>query len=274
VRWAAVNSGHQELSLSRQCQLLGLNRTSYYTEAAEESPFNIMMMNLIDQEYTAHPFYGSRRMTAWLHQCGHRVNRKRVQRLMRTMGLEAIYPKPNLSKGNSGHKKYPYLLREVNASFPNHVWSTDITYIRLAGGFAYCMAIVDWYSRYLIAWKVSNTIDSRFCLEALDEALTKSRPEIFNTDQGVQFTSAAFTSRLEKASIRISMDGRGRALDNIFVERVWRSLKYEDIYLRDYESVKEAREGIDRYFCFYNNARPHQSLGYRCPREVYLSKVG
>lgn len=229
-------------------------------------------MNLIDQEYTAHPFYGSRRMTAWLCVQGHLVNRKRVQRLMQFMGLEAIYPKMNLSKADTGHKKYPYLLREIEASFPGHVWSTDITYIRLSGGFAYCTAIIDWYSRYVVSWRVSNTLDNVFCLEALEEALERGKPEIFNTAKGVQFTSNAFTSILERYSIKISMDGKGRALDNVFVERLWRALKYEDIYLKDYLSVKEARQGIDKYFCFYNNERLHQSLGYRCPREVFFNK--
>lgn len=258
------------LSLSHQCRLLGLNRSSYYLEGAQETPYNIELMNLIDQKHTEHPFYGSRRITVWLYDRGYRVNRKRVQRLMQIMGIETIYPKPNLSKPDSGHKKYPYLLKEVEIVAPNHVWSTDITYIKLITGFAYCTAIIDWYSRYVIAWRVSNTIDTSFCLEALEEALRCGKPEIFNTDQGVQFTSIAFTSLLEKAGIKISMDGRGRALDNIFVERLWRSLKYENIYLSDYRSVKEAKKGIENYFSFYNNERPHQSLGYRLPRDVYL----
>ena len=224
----------------------------------------------MDREYTAHPFYGSRRMTAWLCAQGYPVNRKRIQRLMQLMGLEAIYPKPNLSKADAEHKKYPYLLRDLEINFPGHVWSTDITYIRLDGGFAYCTAIIDWYSRYVLSWKVSNTLDTGFCLEALEEALEVGKPEIFNTDQGVQYTSSAFTGVLERAGIRISMDGKGRALDNIFVERLWRSLKYEDIYLKDYSSVKEVRQGIDKYFSFYNNERLHQSLDYRCPRDVFL----
>lgn len=237
---------------------------------AEETTYNLKLMNLIDQQYTACPFYGSRRMTAWLYASGYEVNRKRVQRLMQAMGLEAIYPKPNLSRANLGHKKYPYLLRDVKMEFPDHAWSADITYIRLAGGFAYCMAILDWFSRYIITWRVSNTIDTGFCLEALEEALERKKPLIFNTDQGVQFTSTAFTGILEREGVAISMDGRGRALDNIFVERLWRSLKYEDIYLKDYRSVKEARKGIESYFSFYNNERLHQSLEYRSPREVYF----
>jgi putative transposase len=269
-----VDPNHQELSLSHQCRLLGINRSSYYLQPTEETVYNTVLMNLIDQEFTAHPFYGSRRMAAWLSGKGYPVNRKHVQRLMQKMNLEAIYPKPNLSKADAGHKKYPYLLRDVEIAFPDHVWSTDITYIRLAGGFAYCTAILDWYSRYILAWRVSNTIDTGFCLEALEEALERSKPIIFNMDQGAQFTSIAFIGMLENASIKISMDGRGRALDNIFVERLWRSLKYEDIYLKDYESVKEARSGIARYFLFYNNERLHQALQYRCPRDVYFKDRG
>ena len=186
--------------------------------------------------------------------------------------VEAIYPKPNFSKGNADHKKYPYLLKNLDITAPGQVWSTDITYIKLSGGFAYCTAVIDWYSRYVISWRVSNTLDADFCLEALEEALEIGRPEIFNTDQGVQYTSHAFTSTLEKASIKISMDGKGRALDNIFGERLWRSLKYEDIYLKDYQSVKKARQGIERYFFFYNNERPHQSLDCRCPKEVHFTQ--
>lgn len=228
------------------------------------------LMNLIDREHTAHPFYGSRRIKSWLNINGHEVNRKRIQRLMQKMGLETIYPKQNLSRANPGHKKHPYLLRDFVVNRPNQVWSTDITYIKLNGGFAYCTAIIDWYSRYVITWRVSNTLDTRFCIEALEKALESGRPEIFNTDQGVQYTSIVFTSILENCGIKISMDGRGRALDNIFVERLWRSLKYENIYLQDYGSVKEARSGIKDYFIFYNNERPHQSLNYRRPNEVHF----
>ena len=209
-------------------------------------------------------------MQAWLNIIGHRVNRKRVQRLMRTMGLEVIYPQKNLSKANHDHKKYPYLLKDLPVIRSNQVWSTDITYIRLNGGFAYCTAVIDWYSRYVIAWRVSNTLDTSFCLDVLKESLKRGKPEIFNTDQGVQYTSAAFTSLLEKNGIKISMDGRGRALDNIFIERLWRSLKYEDIYLKDYRTVKEARSGIRDYFLFYNNERPHQSLDYQRPIQVHF----
>lgn len=271
-RWAIVDPDDRSLSFAQQCRLLRLNRSSYYLEPAQETAYNLKLMHLIDQEYTAHPFYGSRRMTALLRAQQYSVNRKRVQRLMQVMGLEAIYPKLKFSKADARHKKYPYLLRGLEVSFPGHVWSTDITYIRLNSGFAYCTAILDWYSRYVISWRVSNTIDNSFCLEALEEALETGKPEIFNTDQGAQFTSIAFTDMLERFSIKISMDGKGRALDNIFVERLWRSLKYEDIYIKDYLSVKEAREGISKYFAFYNNERPHQSLGYRCPRDVFLNK--
>lgn len=271
ARWAFADHNNPKISLAWQCRLLELNRSSYYLKPAKESAYNLELMHLIDKEYTDHPFYGTRRMAAKLCTLGYIVNRKRVSRLMQKMGLEAIYPKPNLSRPNVRHKKYPYLLKDVKAGFPGHVWSTDITYIKLYGGFAYCIAVIDWYSRYIVSWRVSNTLDNSFCLEALEDALEKGKPEIFNTDQGVQFTSAAFLDVLERAAIKISMDGKGRALDNIFVERLWRSLKYEDIYLKDYPSVKEARKGIGRYFDFYNNERLHQSLGYRCPREVFYT---
>jgi putative transposase len=228
-------------------------------------------MKLIDQEHTAHPFYGSRRMTAWLCTMGHAVNRKRVQRLMQVMGIETIYPKRNLSHSDPRHKKYPYLLKDLEVKSPDHVWSTDITFIRLSEGFAYCTAVIDWYSRYVISWRISNTLDTSFCLETLEDALKIGKPEIFNTDQGVQYTSIAFTEILEKAGIKISMDGRGRALDNIFVERLWRSLKYEDIYLNDYGSMKEVRDGVKSYFNFYNNERPHQSLNYCTPKDIYFN---
>lgn len=226
-------------------------------------------MRLIDQEYTAHPFYGSRRMTAWLQGQGHAVNRKRVQRLMRLMGLEAIYPKPRLSAAGRGHRVYPYLLRDVAIARPDQVWSTDITYVPLAKGFMYLAAIIDWFSRYVIAWQLSNTLDGSFCLDMLEEALGKGQPEVFNTDQGVQFTAQAWTGRLEGAGVAVSMDGRGRCLDNVFVERLWRSVKYEDIYPHGYEGVSALRHGLTRYFAFYNEERLHQSLDYRTPAVVY-----
>lgn len=229
-------------------------------------------MRLIDEQYTARPFYGSRRMTAWLRCEGYAINRKRVRRLMQLMALEAIYPKPKTSQPHPEHKVYPYLLRDVEITRPNQVWSTDITYIRLPGGFMYLVAIMDWFSRYVLTWELSNTLDLSFCLSALERALTKGMPEIFNSDQGVQFTSLPFTERLEAAGIKISMDGRGRALDNIFVERLWRSLKYEDVYLKEYTEVVELMHGINSWFVFYNTERPHQALGYRTPEAAHFAK--
>jgi putative transposase len=230
-------------------------------------------MQLIDRQYTAYPFYGSRRMTAWLQSVGQAVNRKRVQRLMRLMGLEAIYPKPKLSVAAAGHKIFPYLLRGVSVARPDQVWSTDITYVPLAAGFMYLAAVIDWFSRYVLAWRLSNTLDGSFCLELLDEALGRGRPEVFNTDQGVQFTATAFTDRLQAAGVQVSMDGKGRCLDNVFVERLWRTLKYEDIYLRGYETVPELIRGLQRYFPFYNQERLHQALDYQTPGAVYQGAV-
>jgi putative transposase len=226
-------------------------------------------MGLIDRQYTAHPFYGSRRMTVWLGQRGEEVNRKRVQRLMRLMGLEAIYPRPRLSAPGQGHRIYPYLLRGVKIERRDQVWSTDITYVAMASGFMYLTAVIDWYSRYVLAWGVSNTLDGSSSLGVLEEALGGGRPEIFNTDQGVQFTASAFTGRLEAAGVAVSMDGRGRALDNVFVERLWRSVKHEDIYIWCYDTVPELRRGLGRYFKFYNEERPHQSLEYQTPATIY-----
>jgi putative transposase len=257
------------LSVRRQCELLGLSRSSLYYGPAPETAEDLRLMRLIDEQYTACPFYGSRRMTAWLVEHGEGVNRKRVQRLMRVMGLEAIYPKPRLSLAGKGHRIYPYLLRGVKVGRPDQVWSADITYVPMASGFMYLAAVIDWFSRYVIAWKLSNTLDGSFCLEMLEAALKGGRPEIFNTDQGVQFTATAFSEELEAAGVAVSMDGRGRALDNVFVERLWRSVKYEDIYLRCYEAVPELSSGLGRYFAFYNDERLHQSLGYRTPVAVY-----
>jgi putative transposase len=264
-----IDTGHPDLSVRRQCELLGLSRSGLYYEPAPETTENLRLMRLIDEQYTACPFYGSRRMTAWLVERGEEVNRKRVQRLMRQMGLEAIYPKPRPSTAGRGHKVYPYLLRGVRVERPNQVWSTDITYVPMTSGFMYLAAVIDWYSRYVIAWRLSNTLDGSFCLEMLEDALRGGRPEVFNTDQGVQFTAEAFTGRLERAGVAVSMDGRGRALDNVFVERLWRTVKYEDIYLRGYEAVPELHRGLARYFAFYNDERLHQSLGYRTPAAVY-----
>jgi len=229
------------------------------------------LMNLIDEQYTKTPFYGSPRLTAWLNRQGHPVNIKRVKRLMGIMGITAIYPGPNLSKRNKAHAVYPYLLKGVDINRVNQVWSTDITYIRLRKGFVYLVAIIDWHSRYVLSWELSNTLDADFCVEALKRALEQyGDPEIFNTDQGSQFTSKAFTDVLLGHGISISMDGKGRALDNIFVERLWRSVKQERIYLYNYETVPETFEGLAEYFWFYNNERPHQSLNYQTPAEVYL----
>ena len=260
------------MSVRRQCDVLGLSRSSYYYEPGAETKENLALMAAIDQEYTAHPFLGSRRMAKFLESEGQAVNRKRVQRLMRLMGLEAVYPKPRLSAGGTGHKVYPYLLRNVAIDRVDQVWSTDITYVPMPTGFMYLTAVIDWYSRYVISWRLSNTLDVDFCLEALDEALSCGCPEVFNTDQGVQFTSAAYTARLEAAGAKVSMDGKGRCLDNVFVERLWRTVKYEEIYLYRHETVPELDAGLSRYFAYYNRERQHQALAYRTPAEVYGSR--
>jgi putative transposase len=252
------------LSLVRQCRAIELARSSWYYQSQGETQANLALMRQIDQQYLETPFYGSRKLADVLG-----VNRKRVQRLMRLMGLEAIYPKRRTTWPGAGHKIYPYLLRNVEILRPDQVWSTDITYIPLHHGFLYLVAVLDWFSRYVLAWRLSNTLDGRFCLEALDEALGRGKPEIFNSDQGAQFTAAAFTGRLESAGVAISMDGRGRALDNVFVERLWRSVKYEEVYLKDYGDGWEAQSSLARYFRFYCERRVHQALGYRTPVEVY-----
>ncbi len=226
-------------------------------------------MKLIDRQYLATPFYGARKIAAWLKSQGHRVNRKRVRRLMRIMGLKAIYRRPRTSQPASGHKIYPYLLSGLKITRSNQVWAADITYIPMARGFLYLVAIIDWYSRYVLSWRLSNTLDAGFCVEALHEALKKGRPEIFNTDQGSQFTSEAFTGLLEQQGIRISMDGKGSYNDNLFIERLWRTVKYEEVYLKAYQDGREARVSIGNYFRFYNTERPHQALGYRTPAEVF-----
>src|SRR5208337_4982350 len=266
---AWVDPGDPVLSVCQQCELVGLSRSSYYYEPATETAANLALMARIDEEYTAHPFLGSRRITSWLQSEGHAVNRKRVQRLMRLMGLEAVYPKPRLSVGGTGHKVYPYLLRNVLIQRADQVWSTDITYIPLPNGFMYLTAVMDWYSRFVLSWRLSNTLDVDFCLEALDEALSRGCPEVFNTDQGVQFTSTSFTSRLEAAGTKISMDGKGRCLDNVFVERLWRTVKYEEIYIWRHETVPALEAGLKKYFRYYNRERRHQSLANRTPGEVY-----
>ncbi len=264
-----VERDMEQISVSRQCDLLGLARSSLYYEPAEETAENLMYMRLIDEQYMRTPFWGSRNMTWWLCSQRHRVNRKRVKRLMRLMGLEAIYPKPKTSKAAKEHRKYPYLLRGLEITRPNQVWSSDITYLPMPKGFMYLVAIMDWYSRYVLSWRLSNTLDSSFCLEALEEALKLGHPEIFNTDQGTQFTSRDFTGCLEQAGIKISMDGRGRAFDNIFIERLWRSLKYEEIYVWNHETVPAITGGVNRYFGFFNTERPHQSLGYQLPVAIW-----
>lgn len=267
-----IDRGHPKLSIRCQCALLGLNRASLYYQPCQESQENLLLMQLIDQQYTCTPFYGSRRMTAWLGEEGYQVNRKRVQKLMGKMGLEAIYPKPRLSVAGPEHKVYPYLLHGAEIHHPNQVWSTDITYVPMQQGFMYLVAVIDWYSRYVLSWELSNTLDVGFCLAALEEALEMGKPDIFNSDQGVQFTSRAFTGRLEEAGVAISMDGRGRVFDNIFVEGLWRSVKYEDIYIKEYRRVPELEVGLDHYFWFYNQERPHQALGYKTPAQVYLGE--
>jgi putative transposase len=229
-------------------------------------------MRLLDEQYMRRPIYGIRQMTNYLHSIGHLVNHKRVQRLMNQMGIQGIYPKRKLSAANPGHKIYPYLLRDMIIMHPNHVWATDITYIRMHPGWLYLVAIMDWYSRYVISWELSNTLDGYFCQEALEKALIKNQPEIFNSDQGSQFTSKDFTERLEKSGIRISMDGRGRAYDNIYVERLWRTVKYEEVYLHDYQTVSEARNQLKDYFQFYNEERFHSSLDNKTPAEIYFGK--
>lgn len=266
-----IEPKHPYLSIRRQCELLGVCRSNYYYTPAIESKINLELMRLMDIEYTQHPFYGSRRMSVILKSKGYEVNRKRVQRLMRLMGLEAIYPKPKTSLKHKEHKIYPYLLRKFLIDRPNQVWSSDITYVPMANGFMYLSAVIDWYSRYVLSWTVSNTLDSEFCLEALDNALKLGKPEIFNSDQGTQFTCNAFTRRLKESNIKISMDGRGRALDNIFIERLWRSVKYEDLYLKNYISGKDLYHGLNNYFSFYNKERPHQSLNYKTPVEIHLN---
>jgi putative transposase len=268
-----VDRRHKQISVRRQCELLGLNRSGLYYEPLGESEQNLALMRLLDEQYTRAPFYGSRKMVEWLKDQGFQVNRKRVSRLMALLEIEAVYPKPKLSRPGEGHKVYPYLLRDVRINRVNQVWSTDITYIRMAQGFVYLIAVMDWFSRYVLSWRLSLTMELNFCLEALKCALRRGRPEIFNSDQGSQFTSEKFTGELAAREIAISMDGRGRCMDNIFIERLWRTLKYEEVYLKDYQSVTEARAGIERYFRFYNQERIHQSLDYRTPAEIWLSRA-
>src|SRR5690348_12600828 len=265
---------HPELSVRRQCGLLGVARSGVYRPPRPANDNNLMLMRRIDELFTAWPFLGSRRLTVLLRAEGYSINRKRVQRLMRRMGISALAPKPKTTKPAPGHKIFPYLLRDVTIDRPNQVWAADITYIPIGRGFLYLVAVIDWASRAVLSWRLSNTMDVSFCVAALEEALARfGKPEVFNTDQGSQFTSAAFTGTLAAAGVKISMDGRGRWMDNVFIERLWRSLKYEDIYLKGYADGREARAGIGAWIAFYNTGRPHQALGNRSPLVVWREGV-
>ena len=269
VKRTFVEPDNKKISVVRQCQLLGINRSTIYYRERAESAEDVELMRLLDAQYTETPFYGYRRMTVYLQNLGYQVNHKRVIRLMRKLGLEAIYPKPNLSKPNKEHLKFPYLLRGVKIEHSNQVWATDITYIRLKGGFIYLLVIMDWHSRFVIDFEVSNSLESTVFVETLKRALEKGKPKIFNSDQGSQFTAIEWLKVLIEKGIQISMDGRGRCFDNIFVERLWRTVKQEEVYLKEYQDVWEAEESLRKYFDFYNYRRPHQSLGYKTPFEIY-----
>lgn len=270
-RKGLIDRNHPKLSINRQCELLQVSKGALYYTPKPLDPYTLALMDLIDEQHTKTPFYGSRRLTAFLNSKGHPVNRKRVQRLMRLMRIEAIYPKTKTTRRNENHKIYPYLLRGVVIDKPDQVWSTDITYIRIGNGFMYLTAVMDWFSRYVLSWRLSNTLENAFCIEALEEALYISTPEIFNTDQGSQFTSLKFLSILHAKKIKISMDSKGRALDNVFVERLWRTIKYEEVYLKDYRTVKEAHRSLKAFIKFYNQERLHQALKYKVPMSVYRS---
>jgi len=266
-----VDRQHPSLSVVGQCTLLGISRSGLYYQPKGISEEDLTLMKLIDRQYLATPFYGARKIAVWLKSQGQRVNRKRARRLMRIMGLKSIYRRPRTSQPAAGHKIYPYLLSDIKITRPNQVWAADITYIPMARGFLYLVAIIDWYSRYVLSWRLSNTLDVGFCVEALEEALKKGRPDIFNTDQGAQFTGEAFTGILKQHGVRISMDGKGSYHDNLFIERLWRSVKYEEVYLKAYQDGRDARIGLGNYFRFYNTERPHQALGYRTPAGVFAS---
>ncbi len=266
-----IEVDNKQISIHRQCELIDLQRSSYYYEPVGESEFNLLIMRQLDKLYTEFPFYGVLKMHHQINAMGYPVNVKRIRRLLRLMGLFAIYQKPNTSIPNPEHRIYPYLLRGLDIVRVNQVWSTDITYIPMAQGFLYLVAIIDWYSRYVISWRISNTMETSFCTEALQEALTKAKPEIFNSDQGSQFTSNQFTNCLLDNKIQISMDGKGRCLDNVFVERLWRSVKYEYVYLHSIHDGKELWHGLDNYFRFYNQNRPHQALNYKTPNQLYIN---
>ena len=268
-RRAIIDRGHHELSVVRQCELLDISRSSAYYSPVQADEYELELMGLVDKQYLLTPFYGSRKMAVWLRGQGHQVNRKRVQRLMRRMGIEAIYRRPRTTMPDSGHKVYPYLLRGLEIDRVNQVWAADITYIPMVHGFMYLVCVMDWHSRYVLSWRLSNTLEADSCVDALEEALSRDLPGVFNTDQGSQFTSEAFTSVLVAHGVRISMDGKGRYTDNILLERLWRTVKYEEVYLKAYSNGREAKAGLDAYFSFYNNQRPHQALGYRTPAEVF-----
>ena len=268
-RRAVVDREHPSLSVVRQCKLLYISRSGLYYQPKGISEEDLTLMKLIDRQYLATPFYGARKIAAWLKSQGRQVNRKRVRRLMRLMGIKAIYRRPRTSTPAPGHKTYPYLLGGMEITRPNQVWAADITYIPMARGFLYLVVIMDWYSRYVLSWRLSNTLDAGFCVDALEEALRKGRPDICNTDQGAQFTSEAFTGLLEQHRIRISMDGKGSYNDNLFIERLWRTVKYEEVYLKAYQDGRDARASLGDYFRFYNTERPHQALGYRTPAKVF-----
>jgi putative transposase len=273
-RRARLDRDHDVLSIRRQCALLGVARSGVYRTSAPANDEDLVLMRRLDELFTTWPFLGSRRIRTMLRAQGHCVNRKRVQRLMREMGIAALGPKPRTTKPAPGHKVYPYLLRDLVIERPNHVWAADITYVPIGRGFLYLVAIIDWASRAVLSWRLSNTMDVRFCVSALEAALARfGKPEIFNTDQGSQFTSVAFTGTLAEAGVRISMDGRGRWMDNVFIERLWRSLKHEDIYLKGYADGREAKAGIGQWFAFYNSVRPHQALGNRTPMAVWREAV-
>lgn len=265
-----IEPQHTQISIERQCELLGVNRSGYYYVPVCETEQNLTIMRKLDEQYTRTPFYGVPRMHQYILSLGYIVNIKRIRRLLRLMGQFAIYPKPQTSLANELHKKYPYLLRGLTIAKVNHVWSTDITYIPMQKGFLYLVAIMDWNSRYVLSWRISNTLEANFCVEALQEALLKAKPEIFNTDQGSQFTGNDFIECLESHKIQISMDGKGRCLDNVFVERLWRTVKYEYVYLNSIKDGKELWHGLDNYFRFYNEQRFHQSLDYQTPANVYF----
>jgi putative transposase len=266
-----IDPNNEQLSITRQCELLGFHKSSYYYTPCQESAENLEIMRIMDEQYLKTPFYGVRRMHAHILKNGYLANIKRIRRLLRLMNLEAIYPKPKLSQAEQGHKIYPYLLKGLRINRVNQVWSSDITYIPMKSGFLYLVAIIDWYSRYVIAWRLSNSLDVGFCLDALDDAFQFGIPEIFNTDQGSQFTSDSHTSKLLDQDIEISMDSKGRALDNVFIERLWRSLKYEYVYLHVPETGQELHHGVTNYFNFYNHERPHQSLNYQPPANIHYN---